>query len=405
MSEPFFKPDEGSSKKFSAAGAPGAISGKPALLLAVIPPGADAREECGELSELASVAGYFCAAMHAAPLRRPKAATLVGAGAVETAGDLAERFGAGRVIVGADLSSLQARNLERAWKMPVIDRTDLILEIFSSRARVHESKLQVELARTRRALSRLAGRWTHLERQRGGIGLRGGPGEKQMEIDRRLLAEKIKRIERKTRGMAERGASARARRAKNGILTAALVGYTNAGKSTLFNSLVRAGVPASGRLFETVDSTTRRIFVGDSGEGEAAVVSDTVGFIRNLPHELLTGFHATLQEAASGDVIAVVADSAHPECEARLQVVHDTLDTIGADRDRRLLVMNKIDKTGDAARIARGPCGKIRTVWVSGASGAGLSGLRQALHEAARQKDHETNETSQNFSSEPVARH
>lgn len=349
---------------------------KRALLVA---PGGG-REECEELSELAGVAGYFCAAMRAPPVRRPKAATYIGAGAAETAGGLADKFRADTVIVGVELSSMQARNLETMWRRRVIDRGDLILEIFGKHARAYESKLQVELARARRQLSRLAGRWTHLERQRGGIGLRGGPGEKQVEIDRRLLSDKIKRIERKIESMAARNEMARTRRAKNGVLTAALVGYTNAGKSTLFNALTRAGASAGGRMFDTVESTARRIAV----DGAAAVVSDTVGFVRNLPHELLAGFRATLQEAAAGDVIAVVADAARPDCEEQLAAVHAVLDSIGAARERRLLVMNKIDKIGAKARAMRGECGRIREVWLSGLRGDGVEGFRRALREAAR---------------------
>lgn len=370
---------------------------KRALLVA---PGCG-RDEREELGELAAVAGYFCAAMHPAALRRPRAATLIGEGAVETAAALAEKFKADTVIVGADLSSVQARNLENRWRRRVVDRCDLILEIFGARARAYESKLQVELARSRRRLSRLAGRWTHLERQRGGIGLRGGPGEKQIEIDRRLLSGKIKRIERKIESMAERNRTARARRAKNGVLTAALVGYTNAGKSTLFNALTRAGASAGGRLFETVESTARRISVG----GAAAVVSDTVGFVRNLPHELLAGFRATLQEAAAGDVIAVVADAARADCGEQLAAVHATLDSIGAARERRLLVMNKIDKIGAKARMMRGECGRIREIWLSGLHGDGVADFRRALREAAERRSETDTDEIETIFSEPVARH
>ncbi|MGI9296417.1 MAG: GTPase HflX [Gammaproteobacteria bacterium] len=377
---------------------------KRALLLAASPPGSDVREECEELGELAAAAGYFCAAQRHAFVRRPpKAATLVGAGAIDAAGAAAEKTGARFVVVGADLSSVQARNLENLWRRTVIDRSDLILEIFAARARTYESKLQVEMARCRRRLGRLAGRWTHLERQRGGIGLRGGPGEKQMEIDRRLLSERIKRIARKIDAFSSRQTTARRRRAKNGVLTAALVGYTNAGKSTLFNALARAGTRADGRLFDTVESTARRVFA----DGAAAVVSDTVGFIRNLPHELLAGFHATLQEAARGDLIMVVADCARADCDARLAVTHSTLDSIGAGRERRILVMNKIDKIGAPSRILRAPCGRIATVWLSGRSGDGVGGLKRALREAAAAKPAVsfTNDETETLLPEPTAGH
>ena len=353
------------------------------LLVAALPPKADAAEEGEELSELAGAAGYFAAAMHSARIVKPKPATYLGGGAVEAAGELAEKFNANRVIVGADISSAQARNLEQAWKRPVLDRSDLILEIFAARARTYESKLQVELAWCKRTLARLAGRWTHLERQRGGIGVRGGPGEKQMEIDRRLLSDRIKKIERSIDSLLARNERAQARRAKNGALTAVLAGYTNAGKSTLFNLLTREQAPANDRVFDTLESTARRLFVG----GAPAVLVDTVGFIRNLPHELTAGFRATLKEAAEGDLILVVADSARPDCAEQLAVVQSTLDSIGAARERRLLVMNKIDKTGRPPRVLRDSCGKIKAVWLSGLQGGGASGLRRAILEAATEKN------------------
>ena len=353
-----------------------------AVLLAIPPMGGDLREECEELGELAVVAGYFCAAVHSAIVRTPKAATFIGAGVIDAVGELAVQLNAKRIIVGTDLSSVQARNLEARWQLPVIDRSDLILEIFESRARGADSKLQVELARCRRQLGRLAGRWTHLERQRGGIGLRGGPGEKQIEIDRRLLSEKIKKIERRVAAMSARNTMARRRRTQGGALTAALVGYANAGKSTLFNALARADMPANSRPFDTLESTARRVYAN----GETAVVADTVGFIRNLPHELMAGFRATLREAAASDVIVVVADAARADCDAQLAVAHSTLDAIGAERGRRLLVMNKIDKIGTPARVSRAPCGTIRTVWLSGLSGEGIAGLKRALGEAATAK-------------------
>ena len=352
---------------------------KRALILPIFSRGEDSREECQELGELAAVAGYFCVAMRPLSVRTPKVATLIGGGTIDDIKLLASELSTDVIIIGADLSSVQARNLEKRWQLPIIDRSDLILEIFQARARVYESKIQVQLARSRRQLSRLAGQWTHLERQRGGIGLRGGPGEKQLEIDRRLLATKIKRMERNIDAMSARNMLARARRAKNGVMTAALVGYTNAGKSTLFNALTRAATPANNRLFDTLESSARRVYVG----GQETVLADTVGFIRNLPHELLAGFRATLAEAAASDIIIVVADAASANCDAQLAVVHKTLDSIGAADSRRLLVMNKIDKTDMTARIMRSSCGIIKTIWLSGLSGDGVAGLRRALSEEA----------------------
>lgn len=373
------------------------------LLLSVLPPGADAREESEELSKLTAAAGYFCVATQLVRLREAKAATLLGAGAIETASVLAGKFNAQQIIVGAELSSAQERNLENKWRHPVMDRNGLILTIFGVRARTYESKLQVELAHSRHMLSRVVGQWTHLERQRGGIGLRGGPGEKQIEIDRRLLVRKIKRIEKKIDGMAARNLIARTRRARNGVLTAVLVGYTNAGKSTLFNALTSAGQPANNRLFDTLESTARRIFIG----GRQVVAVDTVGFIRNLPHELLSGFRATLQEAAAADLLIVVADASRPDCDEQLAVVHTTLDALGAARDRRLLVMNKIDKIGAQACALRSSCGKMRSVWLSGRSGDGIAELRQVLQEAAAAKNDSfyNSQNNETILSEPTARY
>ncbi|MDM5146791.1 GTPase HflX [Candidatus Persebacteraceae bacterium Df01] len=357
------------------------IDRRRALLVAVLQyPGDDAREESEELTELAAAAGYFGIAVHVVRLRQVRAATLLGEGAIKHCLQLAEKFTAELIIVGAELSSMQARNLKIKWERSVIDRSDLILNIFGDRAQTHNSKLQVELARCRRDMSRLAGRWTHLERQRGGIGLRGGPGEKQIEIDRRLLAHKAKRIERQIKKMSASNSLARTRRERFGVPTAALVGYTNVGKSTLFNLLTSANAPTNNRLFDTLESTARRLYV----DGEQLVVTDTVGFIRRLPHELLTGFHATLQEAATSNVIIIVADAAHSDCEAQLAVVRNTLDSIGAPHDNRLTVMNKIDKAELQSRTERAPCGKIEKVWLSSHLGTGVSALREALGQASK---------------------
>ncbi|MGI9347440.1 MAG: GTPase HflX [Gammaproteobacteria bacterium] len=354
-----------------------------ALLVVATAAGVDAREESEELSELAAAAGYFGAAVKTVKLRRPNAATYLNSGAIDGCKQLAEDFAARQIIVGADLSSVQARNLEKNWKLPVIDRTDLILNIFGVRAKTGESKLQVELARCRRQMGRLAGRWSHLERQRGGIGVRGGPGEKQLEIDRRLLAQRSKRLELQIEKMSARNVLARRQRARGGALSVALVGHTNAGKSTLFNALTRAGAPANDRLFDTLESTARRMFA----DGEQVVVADTVGFIRKLPHELLAGFRATLQEAAASDVVILVADASRADCDAQLDMVGDTLDAIGATGER-LTVFNKIDKVGLAVQYKRTSCGTIRTIWLSGRRGDGVSVLRDALTQVARRHKH-----------------
>lgn len=377
--------------------------------------GASSIEDARELSQLADAAGLDGLVMKTMRVRAAHPATFFGAGGVDKLAALAAEVRADVIVINRDLTAMQSRNLESSIGKAVIDRSGLILDIFARRARTHESKTQVELARSQRHLSRLAGLWSHLERQRGGIGVRGGPGEKQIELDRRQTGERIRRLRRRIERLQTRGDMARKRRRKNGVLSAALVGYTNAGKSTLFNCLTRAAAPANNRLFDTLELKSRRMYLdsatsaitmtsgfslndggnGDNnnaaaGDGINAVISDTVGFIRELPHELVSGFAATLRDSADSDLLLIVADASSAEWRRQLSVVMATLAQIGAAQVPHLLIMNKSDKVDNAAAAsvnddyADGGFGDIdidmaSAVWVSAKTGAGMDNLRRHL--------------------------
>ncbi|MCH9758904.1 MAG: GTPase HflX [Proteobacteria bacterium] len=338
------------------------------------------REEIEEINQLTATATLDVLATPLFKVVKPHPAHYIGAGAVETLTEVLQRFQARQVVFNCNLSVTQARNLEKQLAMPVIDRTDLILDIFSRRAKSHEGKMQVQLAHSRRQLSRLAGFWTHLERQRGGIGVRGGPGEKQIELDRRMLAQKISRLEAQISKMTQRKKLARQRRRKNGIMTAALVGYTNAGKSSLFNLLARENAVSDDRLFVTLDSTARRV---RSADGQHFVLSDTVGFIRNLPHELVAGFRATLADTVDSDLLLIVVDVSRHDWQEHLQLVQEVLAEIGAEEQRRIIVYNKIDQNGQDAKIEFSECGTMQVVYMSCHTRAGLPLLQQLVATAA----------------------
>ena len=311
---------------------------------------------------------------------RPDPALFAGKGKV-TEIELALRaHKADLVVFNHALSPAQQRNLERALQCRVIDRTALILDIFALRARSHEGKLQVELAQLQHLATRLVRGWTHLERQKGGIGLRG-PGEKQLETDRRLLGVRVKALKERLAKIEKQRKVRRRGRDRAEVLTVSLVGYTNAGKSTLFNALTKAGSYAADQLFATLDTTSRRLYVGPVGD---VVLSDTVGFIRDLPHALVAAFHATLEETASADLLLHVVDSASPEREAQIDAVNEVLTEIGAGDVPQIMVFNKIDLTGAPAAVNRGECGNITGVFLSAVSGEGLPLLRDALAETAQ---------------------
>jgi len=286
------------------------------------------------------------------PMRQMRPATLLGSGAVATLGEAIEAEGIGIAVIDATVSPVQQRNLERAWKCKVIDRTGLILEIFGARARTHEGRLQVELAALSYQRSRLVRSWTHLERQRGGFGFLGGPGESQLEIDRRLIGERIAKLKGELEGTKRTRALHRTARQRVPYPVIALVGYTNAGKSTLFNRLTRAMVVAKDLLFATLDPTMRRLRLPS---GRQAILSDTVGFISELPTQLVAAFRATLEEVTEADLIVHVRDIHHPETEAQRRDVHAVLTELGLGEtieSGMIEVLNKIDLLGEAERAA-----------------------------------------------------
>lgn len=342
----------------------------------------DYAESLEELKLLAASAGLRVAAVVEGKRGKPDAALFAGSGKADEIGDAAKTADASLVIFNHELSPVQERNLERRLQCRVLDRTALILDIFALRARSNEGKLQVELAQLRHYSTRLVRGWTHLERQKGGIGMRGGPGETQLELDRRMIGNKIKTIEARLDKLAKSRALQRRSRQRGGVLSVSLVGYTNAGKSTLFNTLTKAGAYAADQLFATLDTTSRRVWVPEAGQ--EVVLSDTVGFITRLPHTLVAAFHATLEETAHADVLLHVVDSASPNRDRQMEEVEKVLKEIGAEHVPQFRVMNKIDLTEAEPHVARDEYGKIAAVWLSARTGAGIELLRGALAELAR---------------------
>ena len=321
---------------------------------------------------------------------RPDAATFAGSGKVEEIKAACRLHDARNVVFDHTLTGIQIRNLERALaeggpEVRVYDRTDLILEIFAQRARSHDGKLQVELARLEHLSTRLVRGWTHLERQRGGLSKTGGPGEKQIELDRRLIGERVKKLKERLKKVARTRATQRAARTRSGLLRVSIVGYTNAGKSTLFNRLTRASAFVADKLFATLDPTTRRLHLG---EGVNAVISDTVGFVKDLPHGLVAAFRATLEETVQADLLLHVVDASNPRHDEQVDAVNVVLAEIGAADIPQIVVWNKIDRIpGAEPEVVRDPCGKILNIKASAVSGAGLEAIRAALAEVARESD------------------
>jgi GTP-binding protein HflX len=310
----------------------------------------------------------------------PDAALFVGSGKAD---EIAHAIGDAALdiaIFNHALSPAQQRNLERHLKVRVVDRTSLILDIFAQRAHSHEGKIQVELAQLQHLSTRLIRGWTHLERQKGGIGLRG-PGETQLETDRRLLGDRVKALKIKMEKLHKQRETQRRSRGRSKTFSVSLVGYTNAGKSTLFNVLTKAGAYAADQLFATLDTTSRRLYLGDAG---SVVISDTVGFIRELPHQLVDAFRATLEETIHADLLLHVVDANSTVRLDQIQQVNQVLKEIGADQIPQLLVWNKIDLAGLEPGVEMDEYDKIQRVFVSGHTGVGVDLLRDAIAEYAK---------------------
>jgi GTP-binding protein HflX len=304
--------------------------------------------ELHELGLLAETAGLTPVARIVCKRKAPDAALFIGSGKADEIKELVLMHGATEILFDQSLSPAQQRNLERHMEVAVNDRTFLILEIFAQRARSHEGKLQVELARLQYLSTRLVRRWSHLERQSGGIGMRGGPGETQIELDRRMIGDSIKRTRERLEKVKRQRGTQRRQRQRRDAFTISLVGYTNAGKSTLFNALVKARAYAADQLFATLDTTTRQLYLGDNqGGGRSVSISDTVGFIRDLPHGLIDAFQATLQEAADASLLLHVVDASNDNYLEQMDEVHKVLAEIGADNVLQVLVFNKLDAMSD----------------------------------------------------------
>ena len=347
-----------------------------------------------ELCLLAQTAGLTPVARVVCKRRAPDAALFVGSGKADEIRFLAEQHGAVEILFDQSLSPAQQRNLERHMELPVNDRTLLILQIFAQRARSHEGKLQVELARLQYISTRLVRRWSHLERQSGGIGMRGGPGEKQIELDRRMIGESIKRTKERLHKVKKQRQTQRRQRERRDTFNISLVGYTNAGKSTLFNALVKARAYAADQLFATLDTTTRQLYLGEANRSVS--LSDTVGFIRDLPHGLIDAFEATLQEAVDADLLIHVVDAANPNYPEQIGEVQRVLGEIGAGAVPQIFVFNKLDALEkelwpvhlqdtyalDGEQVPR--------LFVSARGGEGLPALREQLAHAATRSLQET---------------
>ncbi|MFG6487163.1 GTPase HflX [Roseateles sp. BYS78W] len=343
-------------------------------------------ESLDELALLAESAGDTPVAKVIARRQAPDAALFVGSGKADEIKLLVQAHQAHTVLFDQAISPAQQRNLEKVLGVPVADRTALILEIFAARAQSHEGKLQVELARLQYLATRLVRRWSHLERQSGGIGMRGGPGEAQIELDRRMIDDRIKKTKERLKQVQKQRSTQRRSRSRNGVFKVSLVGYTNAGKSTLFNALTKARAYAANQLFATLDTTTRSLYLEQAGASVS--LSDTVGFIRDLPHKLVEAFRATLQEAADADLLLHVVDAASPVLDEQMAEVERVLEEIGAGHVPQILVYNKQDlladdqrprEVVDAVLRPNGSTEPTPRVFVSAVQGDGLAELRQLI--------------------------
>ena len=356
----------------------------------------DAADALEEMRQLVGSAGYAIVGELSARRERPDAAYFLGSGKIEALAAQIKAADASLAVFDVPLSPAQQRNVERAIAVPVLDRELLILDIFAQRAKSSEGKLQVEVAQLEHLATRLVRGWTHLERQRGGLGKTGGPGEKQIELDRRYISKRVRVLRDKLDTLRRQRTVQRRARARRDVFSVSLVGYTNAGKSTLFNALTRAGAYAADQLFATLETTSRRAHVASDVE---VVLSDTVGFIRGLPHQLVDAFKSTLEESIEADLLLHVIDAAAPARDAQMAEVDRVLAEIGAASVPRLLVFNKIDRLDRAAAVERDACGTIRAVFLSAATGQGIDFLREAIAERARMGDAAASRTSPELAS------
>lgn len=338
----------------------------------------DYEESLQELHQLTASAGLQVHTTVEGKRAKPDAKYFIGSGKADELSLAMQAAESAVAIFNHDLSPSQQRNLERLLQRRVVDRTGLILDIFAQRAQSHEGKLQVELAQLEHLSTRLVRGWTHLERQKGGIGVRGGPGETQLELDRRMLRIRVKQLREKLGKLKQQRGMQRRSRKRSQVMAVSLVGYTNAGKSTLFNRLTQSGVYVADQLFATLDTTSRKLFIQDAGP---IVLSDTVGFIKHLPHALVEAFGATLEEAVQADLLLHVVDSASSNRDEQIAQVNQVLAEIGAQDLRQILVLNQIDRMGMEPGLERDEYGRICKVRISAKTGEGLDLVRQALIE------------------------
>ena len=343
----------------------------------------DYAESLHELRQLVTSAGFIVRATIEGKRSAPDAKLFIGSGKADELKLMLEASETNLVAFNHDLSPSQQRNLERLLQAKVLDRTGLILDIFAQRAKSHEGKLQVELAQLEHLSTRLVRGWTHLERQKGGIGVRGGPGEKQLELDKRMIGVRVKQLREKLVKLKLQRSMQRKSRKRGNVMTVSLVGYTNAGKSTLFNRLTQSGVLAADQLFATLDTTSRKMYLGEDyhSGGVTLVVSDTVGFIKHLPTTLIEAFGATLEEAAQADLLLHIVDVGSSNRDAQIAQVNLVLKEIGAFNVPQIVVLNQIDKVDIPADLVRNEYGNIEQVSISAVSGAGVDLLKQALTE------------------------